>query len=99
MGSLRVPGGRRCDSHMEVPESEFSLGEAASAPQFNMRLPVSCSEPRAVGPSKESLTGRSSPALGHLQSQFRVLLNFYCISAVSLRLILQINENHRCFLE
>lgn len=45
-----------------------------------VKCAVSSSEPRAAGSSRGSLKGRSSPALGHLQSQFRVLLNFYCIS-------------------
>lgn len=84
---------------VEVPEAELSLAEAASAPQLNVQLPVSSSEPGAVGPSRGSLEGRSGPALGHLQSQFRLLLNFYCISTVPLGLRLQINEKHKCFLE
>lgn len=85
----REPG--CCVTHREVPEGEFSLGEAASAPQLNVQLPESPSEPRALGPSRETLKGRSSPALGHLQSQFRVLLNFPSISVVSLGLRWQIN--------
>lgn len=86
---------------MAVPEAEFSLGEAASAPQLNVQLPVSSSEPRAVGPSRGSLKGTSSvqSCTGSfaipVQGAFKLLL----ISTVSLGLRLQINEKHKCFLE
>lgn len=82
--SARREGGH-CVTHMEVPEAEFSLGEAASAPQFNVQLPVSSSEPRAVGPSRESLKGRKVQSCTGsfaipIQGAFKLLLYFNCFT-------------------
>lgn len=82
-----VPGGRvgTVSLTWRCQRLSSALVKAASAPQFNVQLPVSSSEPRAVGPSRESLKRRKVQSCTGsfaipIQGAFKLFLYFNCFT-------------------